>query len=265
MKSKCVVAAVVYFVLFVFTTKAIAENFLDSSGAVIVTSKSTLILTQPNLFISESNFVAAGHAAEIIADELIDDIQALIAEEGRLKNEVATFGRIWTTEKANFSVIKSRYNKKLAKYEAMNKLLTAEILEFNSLPYNQQNNEVYVKLMERKDSGNRRHESLNLEKEAGSQYKAEAEARLQVSFVANQEKIVTWNNERLPKMASAYRQLKLVVVYTKQLRKGLIEQYSEPNQTRRKHPGYNSNGMYPVIDRAEVFIKALNDRGFDQQ
>lgn len=255
---------VLFFVLFA-TSSVFADEVAASSGTVITTSRSSLTLTPPADLVSEGALISAGRTAEIAAGEVDADIQVLVKEENALKKEITAFDEVIKSGKAEMDEIKRLYDKEKAKYEVIAVPLEAEILAFNARPPSQRDEETHRQLTIRKAAADKKFVRLELKRVASDESIEKIVARIKIAHDSLQEKITKWNSVKLPRMGLAYRQLKLVVEYAKQINKILLERYPTPWQLEGKHPGYNPDGKYPVLDGAMEQIKALSARGFDTE
>lgn len=262
MKKINVVALILSFAL-LSSANAFADEVAPSSSTVITTSKGTLTLTPPGSLISEGALKSAGRTAEIAAGELTKDLRDFAKEETALVKEIAAYQKVHDAEQAAWDIIKAKYDKRKGEYEAVLAPLSAEILAYNALPENQRDEGTHAALAERKALADAERDSLEVERVDGEKSKEEGEARLSIISVPLELKLSKWNSGHFPKMGLAYRQLKLVVEYAKQVNIILSERYPAPWAPEGKHPGYNGDGKYFVLDKAMEQIKDLSSHGFD--
>ncbi len=265
MRSTNVVAIILLFAL-LFTTNVFADEVASSSGTVITTSKSSLTLTPLESFTSEGGLKSAGRTAEIAVGELIADLRTLTKEQSALVKEIAAFNVIKEAAQNEIDAIKKRYDKQKDEYDIMLAPLTADILAFNARPQGLRDDATHSQLAKRKAVSDKEQARLEVERIGGDEAIREIVARVEAMVTPLQSKVANWDNVKLPRMGLAYRQLKVVVEYAKQVNKILLERYpTKPTkwQPEGKHPGYNPDGKYPVLDMAMEQIKALSARGFD--
>jgi hypothetical protein len=207
---------------------------------------------------SESSLISAGRVVEIAAGELNANIGALQKEEAGLKKEIAAFEAARHLELVAFEPVRKAYEVRLAAYNLIKDPLEADIAAYNRRPQAQQDQATHDRLEARINALEAERKGLDVQKEAGDKLHAAAEARLRAISDRLQIKISRWNTE----MGLAYRQLKLVADYARQINQKLEARYSKPGI---KHPGYNPSGKYPVLDGALEQLKALAGRGFDSK
>jgi hypothetical protein len=245
------------------TTPAYADDPAEqdvaiSTTTVITTSLSRVTLTPLKDLPSESSLLSAGRAAEIAAGELKADIAVLEKEEIGLKKEIAAFEAARQVELAAFEPVRNAYAVRLAAYDVIRAPLDADIAAYNRRPLAQRDQATHDRLEARIQALEPERKGLDEQKKAGDALQAAAEARLRAISDPLQIKINRWNI----KMGLAYRQLKQVAEYAKQINRALEARYSKPNV---KHPGYNPSGKYPILDGALEQLKALSGRGFDSK
>lgn len=141
--------------------------------------------------------------------------------------------------------------------------MTAEILAYNSRPQSQRDEATYNQLAIRKAVFDKERNRLDVEKVAGEQEINEIVKKVNAVHSSLQEKIIHWDTVKGPALRLAYRQLVLCVDYANRVKKVLNDLYPVKWGPEGKHPGYNSDGKYPVLDKAMETIKALSAGGFD--
>lgn len=240
-----------------------AKKVVVSSGTVITTQMSRFTLTPLERIPSEDGLKSAGRTAEIATGELISDIEKLANEATALKKEMAEFDEIKKRGQEAIDEIKSKYDKQRNKYEDEVRPLIVETLAYNSLPESQRDEATHNLLALRKVVFDEKRARVEEKRVVSEQEIGEIVAKVNAVHDSLQARLVHWDNVKAPTLGLAYRQLVMCVDYANRVKTILNDRFPVEWSPEGKHPGYNSDGNYPILDKAMETIKALSGSGFD--
>lgn len=247
------VASLIIFVALLVTSNAFGSEVPVSSGTVIQTQNGTRTLAPIEGLTTENSLRQGGRVAEIVAGEQTAGVAALLSADTALGGEIAAFN-------AKSKIIQASLEGKVADFKSRQAIHNAEAKRQNTEAAQKCPDQACVNRVnswrDRIDAGKK---LLDAEMAA---LIAEDNAE-----VAKSKAIADSLNVRKSalkaKMGLAYRQLKMIAEYSRQINEILRARYSAPWQPEGKHPGYNPDGKYPMLDKAMEQIKALSARGFD--
>ncbi len=245
----------ILFLVLLVTSNAFADEVTTSSRIVFHTQNGIRTLLPIEGLTTENALRQGGRIAEIVAGELQEGVAVLFQENAVLSREVTAFnaqGKIMQAFlKKKFEDLKSRHAIHNAEADRQNAEVNQGCLD--------------QACVDRLNSWGRQLDARKkiLEDEADALF---AEDKNEVA----KSKVGADNlNARVSalkaKMGLAYRQLKMIAEYSQQINKILRTRYSAPWQPAGKHPGYNPDGRYPILDGVIEQIKALSGRGFDTE
>ncbi len=240
-----------------------ASEMAVSSNTIITTSTSTFVLTPPESIVSEEGLKSAGRTAEIAAGEILPVIREHVKKGETLKKELADFEKIKADGQTALNKIKRKYDAELAEYEKRRAQLAADIQAFNALPESQRDAQTHGQLVRRKAALDKERERLEAEKSRGDKAIAEIVSNVDAIRIPLKNKLDLWRSSGSPKLGLAYRQLKTVAEYARQINLALKKRYPRSGDPKWTHPGFNHDGKYPVLNDAMEQIKALSAQGFD--